>query len=179
VSPSRDAVFLDRDGVLNEIVERDGRPGSPRSLDELRLVEDVDVVTRLKEAGLAVFIITNQPDVARGHTTAALLDAMVAAIRARVPVDDHRACVHEDAHDCPCRKPRPGMILDLAAAWDVDLGRSFVVGDMWRDVEAARAAGCTSILLERAYNRVARPDHGVATLTQAVQLILDSRPRHS
>jgi D-glycero-D-manno-heptose 1,7-bisphosphate phosphatase len=172
VSSVRQAVFLDRDGVLNEIVERDGKPASPRSLDEFRLVPDVDVVARLRDAGMLVFVITNQPDVARGHTTEELLSRMLAVIRGRVEIDDHRVCLHEDGDGCACRKPKPGMILDLAAAWKVDLARSFVVGDMWRDVDAARAAGCRSVLLARDYNRAARADHTAATLTQAVDIIL-------
>jgi D-glycero-D-manno-heptose 1,7-bisphosphate phosphatase len=175
MSGTREAVFLDRDGVLNEVVQRDGMPASPRSLAEFRLVPDVDAAGRLKEAGLAVFIITNQPDVPRGHTTEALLAAMLAEIRGRITVDDYRACLHEDAHGCACRKPKPGMILDLAQRWDVDLARSWVVGDMWRDAEAARAAGCASILLAREYNRDARADRTVASLTEAVNVILDSR----
>src|SRR5690606_18918108 len=109
-----EAVFLDRDGVLNEIVERDGQPGSPRSLDELRLVHDIDAITRLHDAGLRTFVITNQPDIARGHVPAAVVDQMLDAIRSRVPIDDARVCRHEDADGCVCRKPKPGMILDLA-----------------------------------------------------------------
>jgi D-glycero-D-manno-heptose 1,7-bisphosphate phosphatase len=167
------AVFLDRDGVLNEIVERDGRPGSPRRLDELRLVDDVGTAARLHEAGLLVFMITNQPDLARGHVTPQLLERMIEAVRARVPIDDYRVCPHEDADRCSCRKPLPGMILDLAQQWQVEPRQSFMVGDMWRDVEAARAAGCTSILLERDYNSDARPDLRATTLTEAVDMILE------
>jgi D-glycero-D-manno-heptose 1,7-bisphosphate phosphatase len=175
MSGAREAVFLDRDGVLNEIVERDGKPASPRSLEEFRLVPDVDVVARLKAAGMLVFIITNQPDVARGHTTEDLLDRMLGIIRGRVEIDDHRACLHEDSDGCACRKPKPGMILDLAETWNVDVPRSYVVGDMWRDMEAARAAGCASVLVGRDYNRTARADYTAATLSQAIDIILDSR----
>jgi D-glycero-D-manno-heptose 1,7-bisphosphate phosphatase len=166
------AVFLDRDGVLNEVVERAGEPGSPRSLNELKLVADLHAVQRLQQAGLRVFIITNQPDVARGHTTPAELDRMMAAITSQIPVDDYRVCRHRDGDGCDCRKPLPGMIFDLAAQWDIDVARSFVIGDMWRDVEAARAAGARSILIRAPYNGDARPDHSAASLSEAVHLVL-------
>jgi histidinol-phosphate phosphatase family protein len=166
------AVFLDRDGVLNRIVERDGRPASPRRFEEFRLVDDIDVVQELRAAGFRVFIITNQPDLSRGLTTREEFDRMMAAITSRVPIDEVRVCPHDDADGCDCRKPLPGMITALAAAWNVDLSRSWVIGDMWRDVAAARAAGCASILLRRGYNAEAAPDHEVSSLTEAVQRVV-------
>lgn len=168
----RPAVFLDRDGVLNEIVMRDGQPASPRTLEQLRLAPDIAAVDRLAEAGYLLFIATNQPDVARGLIDTGTLDRMFAAIRGRVRIDDVRVCVHEDADGCECRKPKPGMLLDLARHWHVDLARSCMVGDMWRDVAAARAAGCRSVLIRREYNRDAAPDVAVDTLADAVAWVL-------
>jgi D-glycero-D-manno-heptose 1,7-bisphosphate phosphatase len=170
----RPAVFLDRDGVINEIVERDGRPGSPRALTELRLVDDLQCVQRLRDAGFPVFVITNQPDVARGHVTLDLLDAMLAEISRTVSIDDYRVCPHDEADACACRKPRPGMILDLARHWHVDLIRSFVIGDMWRDVEAARSAGCTPVLISRPYNEGVEVPLKAQSLAAAIDMILSS-----
>lgn len=169
---SHPAVFLDRDGVLNHIVERAGQPASPRTLEELRLVADLDAVNRLAEAGRLVFITTNQPDIARGHASTDLMDRILDRIRSRVHIDDARICAHEDADACACRKPKPGMLLDLARHWHVDLARSWMIGDMWRDVEAARAAGCRSVLIRRDYNRGAAADLEAATLTEAVAWVL-------
>ena len=169
---TRPAVFLDRDGVLNEVVPRDGQPGSPRSVAELKLAADLSAVTRLTDAGLLVFIITNQPDIARGHTTTAELERMMALLREHVHIDDYRVCPHQDADGCDCRKPRPGMLHDLARGWHVALDRSFVIGDMWRDVEAARAAGCTSVLIRRDYNAGAQSDLTADSLTGAVAAVL-------
>jgi D-glycero-D-manno-heptose 1,7-bisphosphate phosphatase len=166
------AVFLDRDGVLNEIVERDGAPGSPRTLQDLRLVADIEAARRLRAAGLLVFIVTNQPDVARGLLPEADLDEMMRRVVAAADVHDYRVCVHEDRHDCACRKPRPGMILDLARRWQVDAARSCVIGDMWRDVEAARAAGSRSVLIRRPYNRDVSADYEAETLNEAVEIVL-------
>jgi D-glycero-D-manno-heptose 1,7-bisphosphate phosphatase len=129
-------------------------------------------VSRLREAGWLVFIITNQPDVSRGHVTASLLERMVQVIRDVAPVDDVRVCAHEDFHGCSCRKPKPGMILDLARRWHVDVGRSYVVGDMWRDVGAARAAGCRAILIRRSYNAGDEADAEADSLGAAIDLIL-------
>jgi D-glycero-D-manno-heptose 1,7-bisphosphate phosphatase len=170
----RRAVFLDRDGVLNEVVERDGRPGSPRVLTEFRLVDDLQCVQRLKDAGFLLFVITNQPDVTRGHVTLDLLDAMLTEISRRVSIDDYRTCPHDDADACACRKPRPGMILDLARHWHVDLVHSFVIGDMWRDVEAARSAGCTPVLISRPYNEGVEVTLKAQSLAAAVDIILTS-----
>lgn len=169
----RSAVFLDRDGVLNEIVERDGQPASPRSLDELRLVPDLEAVNRLADAGHLVFITTNQPDVARGHVGSDVIEGVMDRIRSRVHVDDTRVCTHEDADACACRKPKPGMLMDLARHWHVDLARSWMIGDMWQDVAAARAAGCRSVLIRTAYNRDASADLEADTLAEAVERVLE------
>jgi D-glycero-D-manno-heptose 1,7-bisphosphate phosphatase len=166
------AVFLDRDGVLNEIVERDGQPGSPRSLPEFRIVPDLAHIQRLRAAGMLIFVVTNQPDVARGLVGRPEVAAMMARLAERMPMDDYRVCEHDDADDCGCRKPRPGMLLELAHHWRVDLNRSYMVGDMWRDVEAARAAGCRSVLLRRPYNAGIDADAEAATLAEAVDIIL-------
>jgi D-glycero-D-manno-heptose 1,7-bisphosphate phosphatase len=169
---ARRAVFLDRDGVLNEVVMRNGAPESPRALEQLVFPRDIHAVRRLKDAGLLLFLITNQPDIARGNVTEAYLDAVLERIRVHVPLDDVRFCPHDDADDCACRKPRPGMLLDLARSWHVDLSRSWVIGDMWRDVGAARAAGCRSILIRRDYNVDAEPDTEVDSLSAAVEAVL-------
>jgi len=169
----RSAVFLDRDGVLNEVVERDGQPASPRSLDDLRLVTDLEAVDRLADAGHLVFITTNQPDVARGHVSSAIIEEIMIRIRSHVHIDDTRVCTHEDADDCACRKPKPGMLMDLARHWHVDLARSWMIGDMWRDVAAARAAGCRSVLIRTAYNRAASADLEADTLAEAVERVLE------
>lgn len=168
----RRAVFLDRDGVLNEVVERDGEPASPRTMEQFRLVPDIDDVHRLHDAGFLLFVITNQPDIARGAIARDVVDRMLDRIRARVPLDDVRVCIHDDAAACPCRKPKPGMITDLARHWHVDTTRSWVIGDTWRDVGAAHAAGARAALIRRPYNADVRADVEVETLRAAVDAVL-------
>lgn len=170
---ARRAVFLDRDGVLNEIVERDGQPASPRQIEEFRLVGDArDAVRRLRAAGLPVYVVTNQPDLARGLLPQRELDAMMKTLLDDVGVDDVRVCPHDDGDVCACRKPLPGMLHDLAAAHAVRLGGSYMVGDTWRDMEAGRSAGCQTVLLRTWYNEDASGDAVANTLSEAADWIL-------
>lgn len=174
---ARPAIFLDRDGVLNDVVWRDGKPASPRSADELTIADGaVEAVTALRAAGYLTFVVTNQPDVRRGKMTAEALDGIHAALARSVPVHEVRACLHDDADRCDCRKPGAGMLLDLAARWNIDLARSWMVGDMDRDVACGRAAGARTILLARPYNSQAGADVVAADLRQAVALILQTTP---
>lgn len=165
------AVFLDRDGVLNELVERDGQPASPRTLAEFALVESAVVdVARLRAAGFQVFVVTNQPDVVRGRMERTEMEGMLAHVSDRLDVQEVRACLHDDADDCTCRKPKDGMLRELAQRWHVDLSRSFMVGDTWRDMQAGRSAQCTTILVGN--ENADDADMHAASLSEAVDLIL-------
>jgi D-glycero-D-manno-heptose 1,7-bisphosphate phosphatase len=169
------AVFLDRDGVINANMERDGRPVAPTTLDDFRLLPGVeDAVRRLRDAGLVVVVVTNQPDIATGRTARATVDAMHDVIRNRLPVDDIKMCTHVDGDNCLCRKPKPGMILEAAAERGIDLPHSYVVGDRWRDVDAGRAAGCLTILVDNGYepDRSQAPNAVVGSLPEAVDFII-------
>ena len=165
------AVFLDRDGVLSEVVVRDGRPYPPPRLEDLRIYPDVrDSLRRLKDAGFVLVVVTNQPDVARGTQSRETVEAMNARLADALPLDEIRVCYHDDADDCDCRKPKPGL---LTAQPDYDRSRSFMVGDRWRDVEAGRRAGCRTVLIDRGYAEPSvPPDARVGSLTEAVDWIL-------
>ncbi len=170
------AVFLDRDGVLNANMERDGRPVAPTSLSEFRLLPGVeDATRRLKAAGFLLVVVTNQPDVATGRTAIATVEAMHAELRRLLPLDDIKACFHVDADRCACRKPKPGLILEAAAQWNIDLPASFMVGDRWRDIEAGNAAGCATILIDYGHieDRPAKPNSVVHSLSEATKYILE------
>ena len=172
------AVFLDRDGVVNAAILRDGRPHPPATLAELRIEPDAArCVERLHERGFRVVVVTNQPDVARGTTTRAAVETINDAIRAALPVDGLYACYHDDADACPCRKPKPGMLVRAAGELGLELSASYMVGDRWSDVEAGRRAGCRTVWIERGYlERAAeRPDARAATLAQACEWILNDR----
>ena len=171
---NRRAVFLDRDGVLNEAIVRGGPAYAPLTLDEFRLSEDaVKQVARLRAAGLLCIVFTNQPEVARGALSREMLEAMHRRLREAVAVDDVLVCEHDPAEGCGCHKPRPGMIHEAAARWGISLPASFVIGDRWRDVEAGRAAGCYTVLIQRPYSQSSTADVCVPDLGRAVNLILN------
>ena len=170
------AVFLDRDGVLNEAIVRDGKPYAPDSLDQVRISSDAPIVlASLKQAGLLLIVVTNQPDVARGKQTAATVDAIHRRVREALPVDDILTCWHDDGDDCECRKPKPGLILEGAARHGADLHRSFMVGDRWRDIDAGHAAGCRTVWIDCGYRERGPshpPDATVKSLGEAADWIV-------
>lgn len=171
---TRPAVFLDRDGVLNRAIVRDGRPYPPASVDELVIASDApDALARLKTAGYRLVVVTNQPEVARGDQRRDVVEAINAAVAAALPIDEVRVCYHDDGDRCPCRKPAPGLLLQLPAH---DLSRSVMVGDRWRDVEAGKRASVrATVLIDCGYREPmpVEPDVRVDSLRQAAEWILD------
>ena len=168
-------VFLDRDGVINRAVVRDGRPYPPASAGEVEILPGVvDAVRRLRRSGFRVIVVTNQPDVARGKTSLATAEAIRDRIAQEVPVDDILSCYHDDAEGCSCRKPEPGALLEAAARHDLSLSRSFMVGDRWRDVEAGQRAGveCFFIDYQYAERQPNPPFTRVCSLSEAADRIL-------
>jgi D-glycero-D-manno-heptose 1,7-bisphosphate phosphatase len=169
------AVFLDRDGVLNRALVRDGKPYPPRRLSELEILPGAAEACRtLGAAGFRLIVVSNQPDVGRGILQRATVEAINGAIRARVPLDEFRVCYHSDEDHCHCRKPDPGLLLETARLWAIDLSESFLVGDRAKDIEAGRRAGCRTIFIDYSYReaRPDRPDATVDSLSKAAQWIL-------
>ncbi|MHB8731332.1 MAG: D-glycero-alpha-D-manno-heptose-1,7-bisphosphate 7-phosphatase [bacterium] len=175
------AVFLDRDGVLNEALVRDGRPYTPARPEDVTIVPGAaNALAALKRAGFRLICVTNQPDVGRGLQTRDDVEAINRVVMRALPLDDILVCYHRDEDGCSCRKPRPGLLLDAAARHALDLGRSFMIGDRWRDIDAAHAAGCRSVLLDYGYAErgpVHRPDRRVRTIGEAAAWILDEAKR--
>lgn len=167
------AVFLDRDGVINQTISRAGKLTSPRTMDEFELEPGViDALQVLRAARFKLLVVTNQPEIARGLLKADVLHRMTARLMESLPIDEVRICPHDDADGCRCRKPRPGMLLDLACRHGVDLVGSFLIGDRATDTRAGQAAGCSTIILDRPYNDGHFADHRVASLQASVELIL-------
>jgi len=175
----RRAVFLDRDGVLNAPVIRGGKPYPPDSLAALRILPGVDeALSRLRAAGYLNIVVTNQPDVAKGKQRVEVVEAMHDRLLRELPLDEVKVCYHSDDQGCECRKPKAGMLLQAAKDHDIDLPRSFLVGDRWRDVAAGQAAGCSCFFVDYGYDekRPEGPYVPVKSLPEAVALILS---RHS
>jgi len=171
------AVFLDRDGVINRAIVRDGKPYAPDTIDELEVLAGVpDALSKLREAGFRLIVVTNQPDVARGLQTRETVEAMHARLTAELAVDEVVACYH-DGDACDCRKPKPGALLDAARRHGLELDRSFMVGDRWRDIEAGQRAGCRCLFVDHGYReqQPAGPFVRVASLAAAAEWILENQ----
>jgi D-glycero-D-manno-heptose 1,7-bisphosphate phosphatase len=169
------AVFLDRDGVINRALVRDGQPYPPAGVEELEILDGVPAaLRRLKDAGYLLVVVTNQPDVARGRQSRSAVEAIHARLASTLPIDEFRTCYHDDGDACECRKPKPGLILEAARAHDVDLSASVMVGDRWRDIEAGRQAGCATVFLDYGYDerRPEQPDAVFGSLAEAAGWIL-------
>ena len=171
------AVFLDRDGVLNRAVLRDNKPHPPSSVRELEILPGVaEVLLGLKAAGFLLIVVSNQPDVSRGTVTMGTVESINQALAAALPIDEFRTCYHDTSACCHCRKPKPGMLLDAAGKWDIDLSRSYMVGDRWRDTEAGRAAGCGTLFIDYGYDekQPEQVDYRVTSLREAAKIILEA-----
>jgi len=173
------AVFLDRDGVINQVVVRNGMPYPPSHVEEFELYEDIrDGCARLKAANFLLVAITNQPDVGRGTQSREAVEAMNQKMQSALSLLDRiEVCYHAGeryGQPCDCRKPRPGMILRAAAELNIDPKMSYVIGDRWLDVDCARAAGCRAIFIQRGYKETLReaPDFTVTNFNEAVSAVL-------
>ena len=170
------AVFLDRDGVINRCVMFGGNPFPPSKLKDVEILQGVpEALKGLKNAGFLLVCVTNQPDVARGKQSRKIVEAIHRFLLESLPLDEIVVCYHDDSDACRCRKPLPGMLIDAAKRYSINLGDSFMVGDRWRDIEAGRNAGCRTILIDYDYEEK-RPetyDYLVKTLFEAATLIIN------
>ena len=171
----KQAVFLDRDGVLNFAIVKDELPYPPASVDEIEIPPGVtEGMKRLKEAGFVLIVVSNQPDVRRGVTPKAIVEEINYFLSKRMQVDRFIMCYHDSSDGCDCRKPRPGMLLAGAREFDIDLASSYMVGDRWRDMEAGISAGCMTIFIDYGYKEKQPEyfDHKVNKFSDAVNIIL-------
>lgn len=173
------AVFLDRDGVINRATIRNGIPHSPSRVEQLEILPGVkEALLRLRAAGFRLVVVTNQPDVARGRMSRESVESVNAVLSSNLAIDEFRVCFHDDADDCRCRKPRHGMITDAARDAGINIADSYLVGDRWRDIEAGKAAGCATILVDAGHSGdlLSDPDIRVASLSEAADWILARAP---
>jgi D-glycero-D-manno-heptose 1,7-bisphosphate phosphatase len=169
-------VFLDRDGVIVVPHFREGRSFAPRKLEEFHIYPQArESLARLKSAGFVVAVVSNQPDVGNGLIEERVLSIMHERLTRALPIDAVKVCTHRQNEHCACRKPKPGMILDLARELDLDLAQSFMVGDRASDVEASLAAGCTPIFIEHGYSEPGpnAKTRRVRSIAEAVDAILE------
>ena len=171
----RRAVFLDRDGLVNRPVPRPGNPYPSARFSDLRLLPGVrEACGKLREAGFALILITNQPGIARGLISAPEVAEMNRRLQIYLHLDGVGLCPHDESARCSCRKPQPGLLLEAARVWNIDLESSYIVGDHWRDIEAGHRAGCRTIFVDCgiAEQRPDGPFVRVRSLREASQWIL-------
>ena len=174
-SYKRPAVFLDRDGVINRAVVKNGKPHPPNLVSDFQFLPGVREATEsLSSKGFKLIIVTNQPDVSTGAQKLEVIELMHNLILETIHIDSIRVCYHVDMDNCLCRKPKPGMLLDAMKEFSLDLPNSYMVGDRWRDIEAGNKANCKTILLDSAYQekKAENPWGVVSSLLEASNLIL-------
>jgi len=170
----RRAVFLDRDGVLIRPIIRDRKPYAATSPQEVHIIDGVpEACAELSRLGFLLILVTNQPDVARGKISRAFVDETNAALAKVLGLDDVQVCDHDNANNCACRKPKPGLMTQAAKKLSIDLACSIAVGDRWRDIEAGRRAGCKTVFIDYGYDEALKeaPDHIASSLPAAVNWI--------
>jgi D-glycero-D-manno-heptose 1,7-bisphosphate phosphatase len=171
------AVFLDRDGVINRTINRDGKPYPPQSLAEFDILPGVaEACVKLKAAGYLLVVATNQPDVGRGELLQSTVEILHELMCRCLPIDRVEVCYDsgKESEPCVCRKPQPGMLIRAAQHLQIDLNQSWMVGDRWRDIDCGAAAGCRTILIDYGYAESLHhpPDFKVGALLDAAHLIL-------
>lgn len=172
-------VFIERDGILNEVRVEGQYQASPLTLEDMRPIEAaVPLLHKLKSAGYVLIVTTNQPGLSRGYQSRRELDRMHTRLRALFPVDDILVCPHDETDNCSCRKPKPGLLVEAGFRHRLNLDQSCVISDKWQDAEAARSAGCTSVLLESRWTGKVHRDFLVSDLTSAVDKVLNLRGVH-
>ncbi len=168
------AIFLDRDGVINQVNLVEGKPYPPKDLSQLILLPKVtEALKLLKEIGYLLIVITNQPDVVRGKTKLETIEAINQFLKDSLPIDDIFTCYHDDIENCNCRKPKPGNILKAADQYNINIPNSFMIGDRWRDIDAGQSAGCKTFFIDYCYQEKQPQsyDYKVKSLYEAAKII--------
>jgi len=169
------AVFLDRDGVINKSRIISGTPTPPRNVEEIEILEGVvEAIGLLKLHHFVPVVVTNQPDVARGIITKEHVESLNNFIGVRTGIEYFYSCLHDDSDSCTCRKPLPGLIYQASTDHNLDVSRSYMVGDRWRDIEAGQSAGCETYFINYSYNEKEPklPYVGVSSLLEATEKII-------
>jgi len=169
------AVFLDRDGVLNKVSIKNGKPYPPKNLNELIILPGVkESLLAFQNANLLTIVVTNQPDVARGTIQVEEVEEINTFLVDNLTIDAFFVCFHDDKDRCDCRKPRPGLLIEAAKKYSIDLRESYMIGDRWRDIEAGNLAGCKTLFIDYSYNekQPTSPTYRVKNIIEAANIIL-------
>ena len=174
----KSAVFLDRDGVVNLAYTRSGKPYPPKDLSQLVILPDVEEsVKKLIKYGFVIVVVTNQPDISNGNSNYDIVNELHKEISSLTGIENFYVCPHIDSDNCKCRKPKPGLLLKAAKDLNLDVKKSYMVGDRWRDVGAGQSAGCKNFFIDYNYSekRPVEPFVTVSSLLQATEIILGDK----
>ena len=174
----KSAVFLDRDGVVNLAYTRSGKPYPPKDLSQLVILPDVEEsVKKLTKYGFVIVVVTNQPDISNGNSNYEIVNALHKKITLLTGIENFYVCPHIDSDNCKCRKPKPGLLLKAAEDLNLDVKKSYMVGDRWRDVGAGQSAGCKNFFIDYNYSekKPIEPFITVSSLLQATEIILGDK----
>ena len=165
------AVFLDRDGVLNKLVFRDGNYYSPRNIINFKLYNDAEKAIQLiQEKGYLALVVSNQPDIARGYLKKSILNEMTKKIFDKLNVDDIFYCMHDDGM-CDCRKPLPGLIYAAQKKWNIDLSQSIMIGDTEKDYLAAKHSNVDFYLVSNDENIDTNVENRISHISEILNII--------
>ena len=168
------AISLDRDGVINKTVIKEGLPFSPPSFVQLEILPGVkESISKLQKLNFVCLVVTNQPDVSRGKIEKKTVIKMNNYLKNEIKLDDIFVCYHDDHDNCKCRKPKPGLLLEASKKWDIDLNKSYMIGDRWKDIEAGKSAGCKIIFIDCNYKetKTKNPNFTIDSLLYSVHII--------
>ena len=170
------AVLLDRDGVLNKAIIRDGKPYPPASLNEVVILPGARfALPILKREGFFLVGITNQPDVARGKQNREVVESINNYLLDQLPILEIFVCYHDNKDNCDCRKPKSGLIHKAAKKYEINLTQSYMIGDRWKDIEAGKRAGCKTIFINYQYDENPtdlEPDYSVNDVSKIIEIII-------
>lgn len=169
------AVFLDRDGVVNRPIIRKRKPYAPRALFQFKIYKDVKLsITKLIENNFLIIIVTNQPDIGNGLMKKKELDLIHKKLRSHIHIDEIYSCTHSQKEKCKCRKPSPFFLLKAKRKYNIDLFKSYFIGDRYTDMLTAKNANCRPVFIDRNYFETPFMDyvHYVKGIKQAINYIL-------
>lgn len=147
------AFFFDRDGILNKAIVKNGKPYSPKFPYQLKKnYEILDLIQYLKKQNFILIVITNQPELRRGGLSKYSSIFMNFLTQKYFLIDEIFVCGHDKKDKCKCRKPKNGMLRSAAKKWNIDLKKSFLIGDRWKDIEAGNSVECKTIYIDYNYN---------------------------
>lgn len=157
-------IFLDRDGIVNNIIMRDGVVSSPRTFEEFKFRDDFLEFAKKIDISLNFFLVTNQPDVSRNLLKLEDLNLMHNKLNNILPFKEILVCTHDDSDNCNCRKPKPGMLLKAINENKLQHNNCLMIGDSSKDIDAAISAGIDAYLLDTYYNKGLNYKHKIQSL---------------